>query len=81
MNKTILTKSNIDELNKKLKKHPNKGPGICRVCGCTWDHACSDNRGPCWWINQGHNLCSHCFGDLMEIDVLSDIELEGEVYD
>lgn len=32
------------ELNKK-----------CRVCGCSWDHAC---EGGCYWV--GDDLCSRC---------------------
>lgn len=78
MGKVIIKSKDIQELFRKLEKYPDKGYGICRVCECTWDHACSDNRGSCWWINQDHNLCSHCFGDLMEIDILSDIELLDE---
>ena len=30
----------------------------CRVCGCTQNRACVDERGPCWWVEAG--LCSHC---------------------
>ena len=73
--KVILKKNDIDSLYEKLIEYPSKGENICRVCGCTWNHACHDDRGVCWWINQSHNLCSHCFGDLMNIDILSDIEL------
>lgn len=32
-------------------------PGICRVCGCTDDHAC---EVPCSWANARHTLCSNC---------------------
>lgn len=28
----------------------------CRVCGCTWDHACP---GGCYWVEE--DLCSACF--------------------
>lgn len=27
----------------------------CRVCGCTWDHACP---GSCYWVEE--DLCSRC---------------------
>lgn len=27
----------------------------CRVCGCTWDHACD---GGCYWVKE--DLCSSC---------------------
>ena len=32
---------------------------ICRACGCTDSHACTNPiDGPCWWV--GEDLCSHC---------------------
>lgn len=33
-------------------------PRACRVCGCTWNNACVDRRGACWWVEA--DLCSHC---------------------
>lgn len=40
----------FDEVNKEQK---------CRVCGCTWDHAC---EGGCYWVEP--DLCSKCaFGE------------------
>ena len=27
----------------------------CRVCGCTWNHAC---EGGCYWVEE--DLCSQC---------------------
>lgn len=27
----------------------------CRVCGCTWNHAC---KGGCYWVED--DLCSEC---------------------
>ena len=30
----------------------------CRGCGCTELRACTDQRGPCWWVDA--DLCSHC---------------------
>lgn len=27
----------------------------CRVCGCTWNNACS---GGCYWVEE--DLCSQC---------------------
>jgi hypothetical protein len=29
----------------------------CRVCGCTWEHACP---GGCYWVEP--DLCSQCAG-------------------
>ncbi len=35
--------------------------GICKVCGCTEDNACvHPDFGPCWWINDKKEFCSHC---------------------
>lgn len=30
----------------------------CRVCGCTWDHACESG---CYWVAE--DLCSSCGGE------------------
>lgn len=36
-------------------------PGVCSVCGCTWDNACHNPKhGNCWWVNDEQTLCSHC---------------------
>lgn len=34
--------------------------GTCKVCGCTDDHACMTDYGSCWWVDEGHTLCSAC---------------------
>jgi hypothetical protein len=35
--------------------------GICRVCGCTDDHACQCADGqPCGWTNGATDLCTAC---------------------
>lgn len=35
--------------------------GVCRICGCTEDHACTNpEHGNCWWVDDSHELCSHC---------------------
>ena len=35
--------------------------GICKNCGCTDQTACYHPEfGPCWWIDETHELCSHC---------------------
>jgi hypothetical protein len=31
--------------------------GVCRVCGCTDNHAC---EGGCSWVDDEHTLCSRC---------------------
>jgi ParB family chromosome partitioning protein len=33
---------------------------VCRVCGCTDEHACETEDGPCHWAEP--NLCSACVG-------------------
>ncbi len=30
----------------------------CRVCGCTFEHACETDAGPCHWVEE--DLCSAC---------------------
>lgn len=32
------------------------GPGTCRVCGCTDDHACDP---PCGWVDESRTLCDN----------------------
>ena len=35
--------------------------GTCKECGCTDDNACyHPDFGPCFWIDETHELCSHC---------------------
>jgi len=33
---------------------------FCRVCGCTDEHACETDDGPCHWVED--DLCSACVG-------------------
>ena len=49
----------IEQCNIKLAETIKKGypPGICKICGCTDDHACS---GGCSWANKEHTLCTSC---------------------
>lgn len=45
----------------------NVDPGICRRCACNWVTPCLHEKyGPCWWIDKGQTLCSHCFYRLNE---------------
>lgn len=35
--------------------------GTCKKCGCTDKRACvHPDFGACWWIDDSHELCSHC---------------------
>lgn len=35
--------------------------GVCKVCGCTDKDPCFNPRhGNCWWVDETHELCSHC---------------------
>jgi len=35
--------------------------GTCKKCGCTDTDACYHlDFGPCWWVDESHELCSHC---------------------
>lgn len=35
-------------------------PGVCFVCDCTEEMACSDVDGPCCWVDAEQTLCSAC---------------------
>ena len=35
--------------------------GVCKVCGCTDNDPCHNPaHGNCWWVDESHELCSHC---------------------
>jgi len=35
--------------------------GTCKKCGCTDTNACCHSEyGPCSWVDDTHELCSHC---------------------
>lgn len=35
--------------------------GVCKVCGCTEMDPCfNPDYGCCWWVDDSHELCSHC---------------------
>ena len=35
--------------------------GVCKVCGCTDKDPCHNpTHGMCWWVDDTHELCSHC---------------------
>lgn len=35
--------------------------GVCRICGCTDNDPCyNPTHGNCWWVDETHELCSHC---------------------
>ena len=40
----------------------------CRVCGCTQDHACVTDDGPCAWVEA--DLCSACARDIRTLDAI-----------
>lgn len=35
-------------------EHHVQRPSMCRICGCTTDHACLDG---CWWADDTLSLC------------------------
>ena len=42
--------------------------GVCRQCGCTENNACYvTGIGACWWVDETHTLCSHCFYGYCEL--------------
>lgn len=39
-------------------------PPVCRICACSWNDTCVDNRrGPCAWADGEQDLCTHCIGE------------------
>lgn len=33
----------------------------CKVCGCTEMEPCQHpDHGPCWWVSDTEDICSHC---------------------
>ena len=35
--------------------------GICKICGCSNFNPCyHPEHGYCWWVDDTHELCSHC---------------------
>lgn len=35
--------------------------GVCKLCGCTDNDPCHNPlHGNCWWVDETHELCSHC---------------------
>ena len=35
--------------------------GVCKKCGCTENDPCfHPDYGCCWWVDDSHELCSHC---------------------
>ncbi|MDF2854335.1 MAG: hypothetical protein K0Q87_186 [Neobacillus sp.] len=55
--------------------------GICKICGCTDDHACIKEHGPCWWVDEDHTLCSGCVAALEEKESLGLSERDCETYE
>lgn len=40
----------------------DQAAGTCKKCGCTYDNACTHpDHGPCWWIDDNQDMCSHCY--------------------
>ena len=43
--------------------------GVCKICGCTDNNACHHpDHGSCFWIDDYHELCSHCYIDEIKND-------------
>lgn len=42
--------------------------GVCRLCGCTNDHACQTKDGPCSWVME--DLCSACVVEIPGTNLL-----------
>lgn len=53
--------------------------GICKICGCTDTNACvHPDFGACWWVDDDHELCSHCveLPEDPEIEKTADLNLD-----
>jgi len=50
---------------KKAKAEAKRQKGVCRICGCSDDNACVDEKTgePCHWIED--DLCSNCHKNLI----------------
>lgn len=54
---------------KSVIQHSQPEKGICRVCGCTSNDACTHPVfGSCWWADEAMTLCSHCAIDKIKND-------------
>jgi len=69
LTKTLRSFENCDPV--QLARHManpkslQKGYGICQVCGCTDDNACTHpEKENCHWVDADHTLCSHCLDKL-----------------
>ncbi len=41
----------------------------CKICGCTDTDACFHPEfGTCWWMDEEHTICSHCFFKKIYLD-------------
>jgi activating signal cointegrator 1 len=41
---------------------------VCLKCGCTEENACDSKEfGPCWWVNDETDICSHCLKGVKDI--------------
>lgn len=77
-----MTKNTIPQ-NCGMDTEKEPEAGICKVCGCTDNHACYDlDYGPCWWVDETYTLCSHCAGpeDPDSLAALRLIEKEEDVW-
>lgn len=35
---------------------------VCKICGCAFENPCyTHENGYCYWIDDEHSLCSHCY--------------------
>ncbi len=51
--------------------------GTCKICGCTEDAACYHPEfGLCFWIDETHELCSHCVELKDDLDVIRKADFE-----
>jgi hypothetical protein len=56
--------------------------GTCKICGCTENNACCHPEyGPCWWVDESENLCSHCADESYDHSLKAMQRINGELYE
>ena len=56
---------NIKEHKMTIKEYfmnMSKKKNVCQICGCTFENPCyTHENGYCYWVDDEHSLCSHCY--------------------
>lgn len=56
--------------------------GVCKICGCTDNDPCHNSEhGNCWWVDDTHELCSHCADEEIANDPTTQHCINSKGYD